>query len=163
MTARHQLPKGLSLLSAAMVSAWAVLGWVTPLAGQDASPRFGIWLMESDAPLPAKNIMTYEPWGDGGMRITVESTNADGEYSRWGYETLFDGEFRPVNGQDNAETAVEFVDDRTTKISNKRGGRVYQVIMNVLSADGNTINNEYRRTNEDGTERISHAVYHRIR
>lgn len=163
MNVRTRLFRFVPALSAVLISAWALLGLAAPAAAQDGNPRFGIWLMESDAPLPAKNIMTYEPWGDGGMRITVESTNGEGEYSRWGYETLFDGAFRAVHGQENAETAVEIVDDRTTKISNKRDGRVYQVIINVLSEDGNTINNEYRRTNDDGSERISHAVYRRIR
>lgn len=163
MNVGHRIFAAVPVLSSVIVSTIAFLACIAPLAAQDHNPRFGIWLMESDAPLPAKNIMTYEPWGDGGMRITVESTNPEGEYSRWGYETLFDGAFRPVTGQEDAKTAVEIVDDRTTKISNQRDGKVYQVIINVLSADGNTIENEYRRTNADGTERVSHAVYKRIR
>ena len=127
-----------------------------------ANPRFGVWQLESDAPPPFSNIMTYEPYGDGGMKITVASTNSEGESNEWGYVTMFDGEFHPVEGQENAETAVEVVDERTNHILNARGGEVYQVIVNVLSEDGNTINNEYRRTLEDGTERVSHAVYRRI-
>lgn len=127
-----------------------------------ANPRFGAWRLQSDAPPPASNVMTYEPWGDGGMKITVASTNADGESSEWSYTTLFDGVFRPVEGQENAETAVEVVDDRTNHIFNRRDGEVYQVIVNVLSEDGNRIDNEYRRTMEDGSERVSHAVYVRI-
>lgn len=127
-----------------------------------SNPRFGAWRLESDAPAPASNVMTYEPWGDGGMKITVASTNADGESSEWSYTTLFDGVFRPVEGQENAETAVEVVDDRTNHIFNRRDGEVYQVIVNVLSEDGNRIDNEYRRTMEDGSERVSHAVYVRI-
>ncbi|MDE2783412.1 MAG: hypothetical protein OXK77_10685 [Gemmatimonadota bacterium] len=131
-------------------------------AAAPSNPRFGVWRLESDAPPPASNIMTYEPWGDGGMKITVASTTAEGESSEWSYATLFDGVFRPVEGQENATTAVEVVDDRTNHILNARDGDVYQVIVNVLSEDGNTINNEYRRTLPDGTERISHAVYRRI-
>ncbi len=127
-----------------------------------SNPRFGVWRLESDAPPPASNIMTYEPYGDGGMKITVASTNSEGESSEWSYVTMFDGEFRPVEGQENAETAVEVVDDRTNRILNARNGDVYQVIVNVLSEDGNTIDNEYRRLLPDGTERITHAVYRRI-
>lgn len=38
------------------------------------------------------------------------------------------------------------------------------MIINVLSEDGNTINNEYVRLNENGDiVGISHAVYERIR
>ncbi|MDE2804676.1 MAG: hypothetical protein OXN18_05950 [Gemmatimonadota bacterium] len=127
-----------------------------------SNPRFGVWQLESDRPPPYRNVMTYEPWGAGGMMITVATTNDDGETSEWSYATLFDGEFRPVEGQEDATTAVEVVDERTNRILNARGGEVYQVIINVLSADGNTINNEYRRTAEDGTESVSHAVYLRI-
>ena len=133
------------------------------VAEAPANPRFGVWQIETERPPPYRNIMTYEPYGDGGMRITVATTNADGETSEWGYVTMFDGEFHPVEGQENATTAVEVVDERTNRILNARNGEVYQVILNVLSEDGNTIDNEYRRTGEDGTESVSHAVYNRIR
>ena len=42
--------------------------------------------------------------------------------------------------------------------------KVHQVIINVLSEDGDTINNEYVRLDENGDiVGISHAVYDRIR
>ncbi len=134
-------------------------------SAQDANPRFGVWTLRSDAPPPSSNVMTYEPWGDGGMRITVQSTNRRGEDSEWSYATFFDGEFRPVTGQaDAAETAVEIVDEHTTRISNVRNGRVIQVILNTLSEDGDTISNEYVRVDEDGKiVRVTHAVYERVR
>ena len=135
----------------------------TVSTAQTTNPRFGVWKMKSDAPAPAVNIMTYEPYGDGGMRITVESTNREGRESKWGYVTMFDGEFRPVTGRDNAETSVEIVDAQTTRIANQRNGRVSQIIINVLSEDHNTINNEYIRMDDDGNIiRVSHAVYERI-
>jgi hypothetical protein len=107
--------------------------------------------------------MTYEPFEDGGMRITVESTNARGQQSTWSYVTLFDGAFRPVAGQNSAETAVEVINESTTRISNVRNGRVYQVIINTLLEDGDTISNEYVRLDEDGNiVRVTHATYRRI-
>ncbi len=128
-----------------------------------SNPRFGVWELESDAEPPTRNVMTYEPWGEGGMKITVAQTNSEGETSEWSYTTLFDGEFHEVEGQENATTAVEVIDEHTNHIHNARNGEVYQTIVNVLSEDGNTINNEYRRMMQDGTERVSHAVYRRIR
>lgn len=133
------------------------------ISAQNTNPRFGVWKLKSDAPPPALNIMTYEPYGDGGMRITIESTNRDGRESKWGYVTMFDGVFRPVTGRDGSESAVEIVDEWTTRILNKRNGVVTQIIINVLSEDGNTIRNEYRSTDADGNERVSHAVYERIK
>jgi hypothetical protein len=131
-------------------------------AAQKTNPRFGKWKLKSDAPPPALNIMTYEPHGDGGMKITVEATNAKGEKRMWTYVTMFDGKYRPVEGDTNTEeSAVEVVDAHTNKIMNKTGDRV-NVIINVLSEDGNTINNEYRNVGEDGKVSVSHAVYERI-
>jgi hypothetical protein len=133
-------------------------------SAQNSNPRFGVWKLQSDAPPPQSNVMTYEPWGDNGMKITVESTNRRGESNAWSYTTEFDGVFRPVEGQENAETAVEIIDERSTRIYNKRNGRVTQVIINTLSEDGNTISNEYVRMDADGKiTRVTHAVYERIR
>lgn len=144
-----------------VIAAMAMFATVASAQMKD-NPRIGKWQIQSDAPPPARNIMTYEPYGDGGMRVTVEATNAKGETRKWGYVTMFDGKFRPVTGDSSTEeSAVEVIDERTTKISNKRGDQV-NVIINVISEDGNTINNEYRRTDENGKEVVSHAVYKRI-
>ena len=150
-----------STLLLACVAATAML-FAALAHSQATNPRFGKWKLKSDAPPPASNIMTYEPYGDGGMRITIDAVNAKGEKRKWGYVTMFDGKYRPVTGDSNTEeSAVEVIDDRTNKIYNRTGDRV-NTIINVLSEDGNTINNEYRNVNEDGTERVSHAVYERI-
>ena len=138
------------------------------VASADASaqdnPRFGVWKLRSDAPPPQVNIMTYEPYMGSGMRITVASTNARGQSNEWGYTTMFDGKFLPVEGQENSETSVEIVTDRVTRISNRRDGRVYQVIINTLSEDGNSISNEYVRLDENGKiTRVTHAIYDRQR
>ena len=156
MISKHMLASGLAAVAFALLAA-------VDVAAQDPADRFGEWKMDSDRPPPYVNIMTYEPWGDGGMSITVASTNGQGQDSEWGYNTMFDGEFRPVWGQDNAETAVEFVDERTTRITNMRNGRVTQVIINTLSEDGNVIENEYVRMDEDGKiVGVGHATYRRI-
>jgi hypothetical protein len=132
-------------------------------SAQDPAHRFGQWKMDSDAPAPAINVMTYAAWGDGGMSITVAATNARGQDSEWGYNTTFDGEFRDVWGQNGSETAVEWVDEKTTRISNMRNGRVTQVIINTLSEDGNTIENEYVRMDENGKiTGVGHATYRRM-
>jgi hypothetical protein len=132
---------------------------------QTGNPRIGKWKLKSDAPPPALNIMTYEPYGNGGMKVTVEATNAQGRKSTWTYNTMFDGKDEPVTGDTRTETtAVRKIDDRTNEIVNKRGGKVVQVITNVLSADGNTINNTYQNYNDNGEKTTTTtAVYERIR
>ena len=150
-------------LTVTLVAAAVALIAVPDASGQTTNPRFGVWKLKSDTPPPSVNIMTYEPYGGGGMRITVESTNARGQESKWGYVTMFDGVFRPVTGREGSETAVEIVNEHTTRISNERNGRVSQIIINTLSEDGNTIHNEYVRLDENGDiVRVTHAGYERI-
>jgi len=151
------------LLGALVVLLAGALGTPSDASAQDPADRFGVWRMQSDAPPPSSNIMTYEPYEDDGMRITVASTNARGESNEWGYVTRFDGEFREVGGQAGSDTSVEFVDEQTTRITNRRDGRVTQVIINTLSDDGNTIHNEYVRFDAEGKiTGVGHAVYERV-
>jgi hypothetical protein len=104
--------------------------------------------------------MTYEPFETGGSKLTV--SNPSRPESSWGYVTFFDGTFRPVTGQPGSETAVEVINDKSIRISNKRDGVVYQVVINTLSADNNTISNEYIRMDKDGKiTGVTHATYHR--
>src|SRR3954452_25332294 len=144
----------------------AVLSLVAACAAlasaQSANPRIGKWKLQQEP--PALNIMTYEPWGNGGMKITVDSTSKDGRKATWTYNTMFDGKDMPVSGDTRTETtAVKKVDDRTTEITNKRGGKVAQVITNVLSADGKRIDNTYKNYNESGeVTSTTTAVYERI-
>jgi hypothetical protein len=148
-----------------LVTAALVVVTAVALSAQTAAnPRFGKWKLKQDAPPPALNIMTYEPFGEGGMKVTVESTNRDGRKSTWTYNTMFDGKDMPVSGDTRTETsAVKKIDDRTTEITNKRGGKVTQVIVNVLSADGKTINNTYKNYDADGNlTTTTTAVYERM-
>ena len=120
------------------------------VSAQDAAtPRFGTWINQGNP----DNVMIYEPYGNGGMKITVGG---------WNYTTMFDGVFVAVEGQQNAETAVEVIDEFSTRIINKRNGRVSQIIINTLSAAGSTINNEYIRMDADGKIiGVGHVVYER--
>ena len=106
--------------------------------------RFGVW-DNSENP---NNVMTYEPYEQGGMKITV--SNPSNPSATWSYVTMFDGKFMPVTGQENSETAVEVINAKSTRIYNKRNGVVYQVVINTLSDDNNKINNEYIRLDKDG-------------
>jgi hypothetical protein len=146
------------------IAAFITAAAVSSLASAQATnPRFGRWKLKQDP--PATNIMTYESYGNGGMKITVENTNAEGRTARWTYNTMFDGKDEPVTGDTRTETtAVRKIDQHTNEITNKRGGKVIQVITNVLSADGNTINNTYKNYDEKGDlTSTTTAVYERIK
>ena len=142
------------------------LGLVLAVAtsAQEKNPRIGKWKLKSDAPPPAINIMTYEPFGKGGMKVTVESKNAEGREQKWTYTTMFDGKDEPVTGHPSADTtSVKKIDARTTEIVNKKAGKVLQIITNVISEDGKTINNSYQNFDAEGKPtRTTTAVYERI-
>ena len=116
--------------------------------------RFGVW----DNAANPNNVMTYEPHEKGGMKITVsDPTNPS---AAWSYVTMFDGKFQTVTGQQNSETAVEIINDKSTRIYNKRNGVVYQVVINTLSDDNTKINNEYIRMDKDGKiTGVTHVTY----
>lgn len=137
---------------------------VALIAGQ-ANPRLGTWKMKSDATPPPQNLMIYEAYGNGGMRVTVDNTSASGRKAHWTYVTMFDGKDMPVEGHPSADTtSVRKIDDRTTEIVNKKAGRILQTITNVISADGNTIDNTYKNYNDKGEiTSTTTAVYERIK
>jgi hypothetical protein len=144
---------GLMLLLAASVSA------------QNTNPRFGTWKLKSEAPPPASNIMTYEPFGAKGMKVTVQAVNAKGEKTEWWYTTEFDGKDMPVTGTSGStHTSVRTINDRINEIVNKRDGKVTQILTNVLSPDGNTIGIIYMRDDGSGkTANVTFATYERIK
>src|SRR5262245_1914341 len=116
--------------------------------------RFGVW----DNSTNPNNVMTYELYEKDGSKLTV--SNPSDPKSDWSYVTLFDGVFRPVTGQPGSETAVEIINDKSIRIYNKRNGVVYQVVINTLSDDNNTISNEYIRMDKDGKiTGVTHVTY----
>jgi hypothetical protein len=115
--------------------------------------RFGVW----DNSTNPNNVMTYELYEKDGSKLTV--SNPTNPASDWSYVTLFDGVFRPVTGQTGAETAVEIIDAKSIRITNKRNGVVNQVVINTMT-DENTISNEYIRLNPEGKiMSVSHVTY----
>jgi hypothetical protein len=124
--------------------------------GNARTARFGIW----DNATNPNNVMTYEAYEKGGSKLTV--SNPSNPKQDWSYVTLFDGVYRPVTGQEGAETAVEIIDAKSIRIYNKRNGVLNQVVINTLSEDNNTISNEYIRMDKDGKiTGVTHVTYHR--
>jgi hypothetical protein len=144
---------------AALVAALAV----SPSA-QRANPRFGKWKLKSEAPPPSSNVMTYEPNGANGMKITIDAVNRDGAKSQWYYTTNFDGKDEPVTGNPGTDTgSVRIINDRINEIIYKKDGRISQVLTNVLSPDGTTIGIIYMRMNAEGkTTNVTFATYEKM-
>jgi hypothetical protein len=134
------------------------------VSAQAPNPRFGKWKLKSDAPPPASNIMTYEPYNGKGMKITIDAVNNDGVKSQWWYTTMFDGKDEVLTGNPGTDTgSVRIVTDRINEIIYKKGGKVTQVLTNVLSPDGSTIGVMYMRMTPEGrTSNVTFATYEKL-
>jgi hypothetical protein len=132
-------------------------------AAQASNPRFGKWKLKSDAPPPSSNIMTYEPFNGTGMKVTIDAVSRDGAKSQWFYTTMFDGKDEPVTGNPGSDTAaVRVINDRINEIVYKKGGKITQVLTNVISADGSIIGVMYMRPGADGKSTVSFATYEKM-
>ncbi len=132
---------------------------------QTPNPRFGRWKLKSNAPAPASNIMTYEPYGASGMKITVDAVSKDGEKSKWFYTTRFDGRDEPITGNPGADTgSVKVITPAINEIVYKKNGKIAQVLTNVLSPDAGAIGIIYMRLDEDGkTTAVTFATYEKMK
>ena len=149
----------------ALTTAAAATAVVAMMSAQTANPRFGRWKLKSDAPAPQSNIMTYAPFGERGMRVTIDAVNASGQASQWGYTTNFDGKEEPMTGTRSSETAaVRMITERIAEIVYRRNGQITQVLTNVLTPDGSTLGIIYVRPGADGKpDSVSFATYERIK
>jgi len=129
------------------------------------NPRFGKWRLKSTAPAPSSNIMSYEPSGKHGMKITIDAVNKDGVKSQWFYTTRFDGKDEPITGNPGADTgSVKVINAAINEIIYKKDGKISQVLTNVLSPDGDTIGIIYMRMDESGkTSNVTFATYERVK
>lgn len=133
-----------------------------------ANPRFGSWKMKPATPYAdgdkSSNIMTYAPLPGGGMSVKIETTNKAGEPGTpWGYNTMLDGKDLPVYGRNGTDTAsVTPLNDKINVIIYKQGGRLVQILQNVLSADGNTLNISYTSTDAKGETKTTYATYEKV-
>ncbi len=148
------------LIAVPAIALLASVAWA-----QSTNPRFGKWKLKSSAPAPASNIMTYEPFGASGMKITIDAVNKDGQKSQWFYTTQFDGHDQPITGNPGADSgAVKVITPSINEIVYKKGGKIVQVLTNVLSPDATTIGIIYMRMDEDGkTSGVTFATYEKMK
>jgi hypothetical protein len=147
-----------AVFTVALLSAGSAWAQGKPAAKDDGTnprtARIGVW----DNSTNPNNVMTYEAFEGDGSKLTV--SNPSNPKSDWWYVTKFDGVYRPVTGQQGAETAVEIINPKSIRIYNKRDGVLNQVVINTLSDDNNTISNEYIRMDKDGKiTGVTHVTY----
>ena len=135
-----------------------------PVPAQGTNPRLGKWKLKSTNPAPASNVMTYEKFGQDGMKIIIDAVNKDGVHSQWFYTTNFDGKDEPITGNPGADHgSVRVITPSINEIVYKKDGKVTQVLTNVLSRDSNTIAVVYMRQDSAGKiSDVTFATYERM-
>ena len=108
--------------------------------------------------------MTYEKFGQDGMKITIDAVNKDGVKSQWSYTTNFDGKDEPIEGNPGADHgSVKVITPSINEIVYKKDGKITQILTNVLSPDASTLGIIYMRQDPDGkTTNVTFATYERI-
>lgn len=126
--------------------------FITVTVAFASNPNMGTWkLNESKSKFPAgasKNTtVVYEAAGDS-VKVTVDGVNGEGKPTHNEWTGKFDGKDYPLVGDPSADTrAYKKVDDRTTELTNKKGGKVTTTGRIVISPDGKS-----RTLNVSGTD-----------
>jgi hypothetical protein len=133
-------------------------------SAEKTNPRYGHWKIKSTAPPPTSNIMSYEPIGKKGMKVTIDAVNKDGVKTQWGYNTNFDGKDEALYGNPGTDTgSVRVITPSINEIIYKKGGKITQVLTNVLSPDEKTLGIIYMHLDPDGkTNNVTFATYEKL-
>jgi hypothetical protein len=126
--------------------------------------QMGTWkLNEAKSKLAsgvAKNhTVVYEAAGDN-VKVTVDGTDRDGKPAHNEWTGKFDGKDYPVTGDPTSDArSYKMVNNRTLKLTIKKGGKVTGTGRIAVSADGKTRTVTTSGTNPQGKKFKSIAVY----
>src|SRR5271166_6765215 len=133
-------------------------------ASDAAMANMGTWkLNEAKSKFPpgaTKNTtVVYEAAGDM-VKVTVEGMTSDGKPAGNEWTGKFDGKFYPVTGDPNTdERAYQQINDRTLRLSTKKGGKVAATGRIVVAADGKSRAVTITSADSMGKTVTSTAVY----
>src|SRR5580765_3016981 len=129
-----------------------------------ANPNMGTWkLNEAKSKLPAtavkNNTVVYEAAGDS-IKVTVDGTDAEGKPTHNEWTGKFDGKDYPLTGDPSADTrSYKVVNDHTTDLTNKKGGKTTLSGRIVVSTDGKSRSITVSGTDSKGVKVKNTAVY----
>ncbi len=129
-----------------------------------ASPNMGTWrLNEAKSKIPPgapKNqTVVYAAAGDS-VKVTVDGVDGEGKPTHNEWTGKFDGKDYPLIGDPMADTrSYKVVNDHTTELTNKKGGKVTATGKIVISADGKSRTVTVSGTDPMGMKVTYTAVY----
>jgi hypothetical protein len=144
---------------------YLVVGLATTAPAQAPDPAAGTWTLNlakskfSPGPPPKSQTLKYEAL-DGGVKLSVEGVNAEGQSVRSGYTAKFDGNEYPVTGNPNADTiSLKRIDSHSFEARWKKDGKPTLTIRTTISKDGKTRTSVQSGKNAQGQEVSNTIVY----
>lgn len=129
-----------------------------------SNPNMGTWkLNEAKSKIPPgapkNNTVICEAAGDD-IKFTVDGVDGEGKPTHTEWTGKFDGKDYPLTGDPLSDTrSYKTIDDRTTDLTSKKGGKVTGTGKVVISADGKTRTVTVSGTDAKGKKFKSIAVY----
>jgi len=148
--------KRIRFIVALTAVAFSVLSF--PAAAQSADPWLGTWKVNlakstySPGPKPTTAAtVKIEPW-QGGMKTTIDATNAQRQPTHTETIGKFDGKDNPVMGAPvpNTTTAYKRIDARSFEAMGKVDAKAGVTSRIAISADGKTLTATQTGTNPQG-------------
>jgi hypothetical protein len=122
-----------------------VITFAIALGGTAFAQAVGTWkvnLAKSKFPqgqAPKSTTLVYEAAG-AGIKVTVDQVPADGPAIHYAFTANYDGKDVPVVGNPNADMSARTrVNATTTKLVNKKDGKILSTATLVVSDDGKTL------------------------
>jgi hypothetical protein len=105
-------------------------------------PRLGTWTINlakshfSPGAPPRSMTVLFEPYGDNGYRVTIDSVEANDEVTKHEYVASYDGKDYPVAGDPGRDTvSLKKIDRYILEYTNKRAGKVINSYREVIAPD----------------------------
>jgi hypothetical protein len=145
-----------------------VLAFGLPVTGQTPNPHLGTWKVNvakskrdpSATPLNATSTRKYEVFEGDGLKLTVDSVDANGKHVTGGWAGHFDGKPNKDLGNNPWDSvAVKRVDAYTYEATQLSKGKVYSSNIASVSKDGKTLTVTSKRTDAAGKTITNITVY----
>lgn len=130
-----------------------------------ADPVLGTWKLNAvksrfrPGPAPASQTRIYEASPEG-MKVSIITTDADGQTTTIEHPANFDGKDYSVTGSRRAiEISLTKIDERTSEAILKHASKIIGQARRVVSEDGQSMTVTYKGIAADGREVDNEAVY----
>jgi hypothetical protein len=140
---------------------------ILPALQAQGDPHVGTWSLNvnkskyTPGPPPRQQTSIYATEGNG-IRVTTKGVGMLGQPTSTTYTAMFDGKDHGVKGNADWDAVVlRRVDSHSIEFTRKKGGKVVQTAMSVVSKDGKTRTVTSSGVNAQGAKVNVVAVYER--